>query len=442
MKKLLILLTLLLAWTACAAAQEPALWPAYDEASGLWGYIDETGEWAIAPQFGYAGDFHGDCASAGTASPETGEQAQGVIDGNGAYLLQPEYLIQDYCSDEHHAAFGATEVFLVQQDGRTGWFNVENRYFSGTQWEGCWTKAGWPVMRISMDGLSGWADRMTGEIIVETISYDLRGDLYSEGYLTVNPQGPGKAQLLDLQGNEVRFPEGVHAVADAVMRSGLIAVQDEAGLIGYANAQGEIVIEPQYLYGMDFSGGFAEVQAADLKDLLIDAQGCVVMELEEGWGFHREVDGSAFVYATGSGPCLFNADGSVRLAIRKPDFCYAAWILEPAEPGAPLRLQAGLMGNSYFCLVDGSGQQISHWWDRPGMFDDSCRDTRGWQAVTKATGKPAWGYVDAWGRVQIDYQFSRAEDFRGALAMVWTEDGECGYIDRSGAIVRSWTLPE
>ena len=104
MKKLLILLTLLLAWTACAAAQEPALWPAYDEASGLWGYIDETGEWAIAPQFGYAGDFHGDCASAGTASPETGEQAQGVIDGNGAYLLQPEYLIQDHCSDEHHAA--------------------------------------------------------------------------------------------------------------------------------------------------------------------------------------------------------------------------------------------------------------------------------------------------------------------------------------------------
>ena len=40
------------------------LYPFRDRETGLWGYIDFLGEWAIDPRFDYADDFRGNYAAA------------------------------------------------------------------------------------------------------------------------------------------------------------------------------------------------------------------------------------------------------------------------------------------------------------------------------------------------------------------------------------------
>jgi len=447
MKKLTALLCLVLALVSLSALAadadtETTLWPAYDPETGLWGYIREDGAWGIEPQYGYAGHFHDGCAAAGTASPETGMEAQGVIDKNGAYLLSPEYLVVDHCSNEDNIAYGVTGVFLVSKGGMKGWFNAENRYFSGVQWDYAWTQQGWPVMCVGQGFLYGYLDRFTGEPIVPIETCGRRPDEYSEGFFTVTFHGVEHAVLLDMQGQEIVFPEGIHVEAESVMRCGLVAVENEAGLMGYADAQGRIVIEPQYSFAMDFDGGFAEVFHPERGFLLIDSEGCVVYESDNNWSFHGVVDGSAFIYPTLGAPFLLNADGTVRMTTTVPAFSYAAWYQEPLVEGAPIRLQAGWVGNSYWCFVDKNGQPSTTWWDRPADFGSLCLDGQGWQAVTKATGIPAWGYVDAWGKTVIPYQFYAAEDFQGNLALVCLDKSTQGYINRSGEIVYQWPMPE
>lgn len=447
MKKLTCLICLIMALVspsalATDADTEPSLWPAYDPVTGLWGYIDAQGDWGIAPQYGYAGHFHSGCAVAGDASPGTGVEAQGIIDENGEFLLVPEYLIYDHCSNEDNVAYGVTEVFLLSKGGKKGWFNVEYRYFSGTKWDYAWTQLGWPVMCVGQGHLHGYLDRAMGDVIVPIETCGRRPDEYSDGYFTVTFDGAEHAVLLDMQGREVVFPEGVHAEAESVMRCGLVAVENEDGLMGYADAQGNIVIEPQYRFVMDFDGGFADVIHPESGFLLIDSEGRVAYESDADWSFHGVVDGSAFIHPVLGDPFLLNADGTVRMTAEMPAFAYAAWYQEPLVAGAPIRLQAGVVGNSYWCFVDENGQPVSKWWDRPAMFGWLCLDSLGWQAVTKVSGIPAWGYVDAWGKVVIPYQFHAAEDFLGALARVKLDASTEAYINRSGEVVYQWPVQE
>ena len=417
MKKLiccLLLFAALCGLSALTADAEttPTLWPAYDPETGLWGYITEDGAWGIEPQYGYAGHFHDGCAVAGDASPETKTETQGIIDESGAYLLSPEYLVEEHCSNENNIAYGVTGVFLVSKGGMKGWFNAENRYFSGAQWAYAWTQQGWPVMYVGQGTLHGYLNRFTGEEIVPIETCGRRPGEYSEGFFTVTFHDAEHAVLLDLHGKETVFPEGIHVEAESVMCCGLVVVENEAGLMGYADARGCIVIEPQYHFARDFEGGFAEVIHPERGFLLIDSAGCVVYESDEDWGFHGVVEGCAFIYPTLGDPFLLNTDGTVRMTTTVPAFSYAAWYSEPLVEGSPVRLQAGLLGNSYWCFVNQDGQPYTTWWDRPTDFGGYCQDTHGWQAVTKATGKPAWGYVDAWGKTVIPYQFYAAEDFQ------------------------------
>ena len=61
MKRIIIavLIALLLTRSPAAMAENAARFPAYDEATGKWGYIDVNGQWAIAPQYDGASGFRG-----------------------------------------------------------------------------------------------------------------------------------------------------------------------------------------------------------------------------------------------------------------------------------------------------------------------------------------------------------------------------------------------
>ena len=69
-RRLLILLATLLClqFSACGE-QSAARFPAYDETTGKWGYIDQSGQWAIAPQFEQAGIYWPCLAGAEESKP-------------------------------------------------------------------------------------------------------------------------------------------------------------------------------------------------------------------------------------------------------------------------------------------------------------------------------------------------------------------------------------
>lgn len=60
MKKLLCGILCLLMLLGCASAE--GYWYAAKGDNGLWGHIDEMGNWVIPPKFDSAGDFRGNYA--------------------------------------------------------------------------------------------------------------------------------------------------------------------------------------------------------------------------------------------------------------------------------------------------------------------------------------------------------------------------------------------
>ena len=69
-KCLIVCLILLLSNPAIAhAASSAAPFPAYDENTEKWGYIDQSGQWAIPPQFETAEIFRGNYAAVSMGDP-------------------------------------------------------------------------------------------------------------------------------------------------------------------------------------------------------------------------------------------------------------------------------------------------------------------------------------------------------------------------------------
>ena len=64
--------------------------PALSSQTEAYGYLNAQGEWAIAPNFLYAGAFSDGMACAAT------QEGMGLIDGSGAWLLEPRFDVLEY----------------------------------------------------------------------------------------------------------------------------------------------------------------------------------------------------------------------------------------------------------------------------------------------------------------------------------------------------------
>lgn len=70
-----------------------ALFPAYDEETQAWGYIDPEGAWAIPPQYASAGIFRGHYAAASTGDPW--DYTMGIINEMGNWVVEPNFFVDD-----------------------------------------------------------------------------------------------------------------------------------------------------------------------------------------------------------------------------------------------------------------------------------------------------------------------------------------------------------
>ena len=140
MKRIIIavLIALLLTRSPAAMAENAARFPAYDEATGKWGYIDVNGQWAIAPQFEMAGIFRGSYAAVSTGDPW--EYTMGVIDGSGSWVVEPRYFVDEGYDGWEYGGLD-TGMYLVWNDSDLGdahyfgYFDVPSGYLSARSTE-------------------------------------------------------------------------------------------------------------------------------------------------------------------------------------------------------------------------------------------------------------------------------------------------------------------
>ena len=448
MKKYIVVLMLVLALVSLSALAlgedtETTLWPAYDPITGLWGYITEDGAWGIEPQYTEAYHFHDGCAIV-----DMGEHVyartptQGIIDETGAFLLEPEYRV--YC--EHDFTYAAGEIFFVMDDeGRMGWFNIPNRYFSGLHWTECYAVSDTPYIQINMDySVSGLADRATGEVVVPMIySYTTLSDYGSEsGFIVAERADSDGCELIEIGVGPVALPEGVYLdYAVGVVDSGLVTFCTEDDLQGYLNTSGEIVIDAQFWAAGEFRDGYAQVTLLDGTQAVIDRTGSVVLTGE--MNYLGVVDGALFVEWPDDTWGLVETDGTVRCRHTLPeDVFMVSWLYEFSGEG-PLWVEYSLGDDEYLWgLMSREGELLGE----PRWSWVSSRAGEEWLAVCEGGSwvwsdyEGAWGYVDAWGNTVLPFTYKWAEPFDGPLAYVRFDESTEGYINRSGQVVYSWPV--
>ena len=436
MKKLLCGLLCLLMLLGCASA-EGYLYAAKGD-NGLWGHIDETGNWVIAPQFDDASNFVEDYAWIQIGGK------QGFVSRTGEIRLLED--TEDPLVDYFSSVWNVMEYYGAESeiDQRAGFFDPTNGVYSGLQWALVREMASDSrLIAVANDDYYdrwGYASRDTGELVIPAkYDSDNMGSNFYDGYAVVtfldDDYNIVQTLLLDETGKEYPLPEGINAAScDTVISGGLFAVVDKNGLYGYCNTSGEVVIEPQFAYTFEFEDGYAAVELTDGTCGVIDQTGNVVMRTTD------QIRHGCYVLPTGEHSfTMYSVAGEELFTLQGENI---VWLWTPEENG--LCMYVVEKGRQRRCgWVNMQGEIISEakWtfpeYDQPDVYFPS-----GLQAVYDIDGTKLGGYLNESGELAIPLQFSFVTQFYGELAYVGMaqDDGttRCGYINQQGEWVYSW----
>lgn len=433
MKKLLTLLTLVLALLSASALAadadtETALWPACDPVTGLWGYITEDGAWGIAPQYRHAYDFMNGYAEVGMNDHYT---AGGIIDETGAYIFAPEYYVGR--GTIGYDTWMYNGVYILEKDDLWGWFDTESGYISGLCWTSVDSIDDSPYVLARVGDRATFVNRATGERLLPLMDMDSFGFWEDRAMLWIGDEE--QFIMIGLDGREIQLPEGLEA-EDYAFSEGLLVVEDENGLYGYVDLNGQLVIAPQYTDAWGFNHGYAVVN----ESLLIDREGCVISEDVHNvcgpWA-----DNGIAVEREGCWAVL-NSDGTERFRIELKPYEYGRCVrtYEPLVEGGPWWVEYRYPAVcSDFGLMTAEGEwirQADTGEDGLALADELFSDDpMGWHAAW-CDGK--WGYIDGAGNTILPFIYEEAGHFDGALARVRFDESTEGYVNRAGETVYQW----
>ena len=308
MKKLLCGILCLLMLLGCASAE--GYWYAAKGDNGLWGHIDEMGNWVIPPKFDSAGDFRGNYAWIQQGDREGFANRDGEI-----VLLLDENVVTDSGYDGFYYGGRETGIWLLYKKATgknslgtewlEGFFDVQSGVYSGLKWRGVNHRESNSRLIAVADetGKWGYVSRDTGEMVIPAkYDSDNMGSNFYDEYAVVtfldDDYNIVQTLLLDETGKEYPLPEGINAAScDTVISGGLFEVVDKNGLYGYCNTSGEVVIEPQFAYTFEFADGYAEVELTDGTYGVIDQTGKVVMRTTDT--HYADVRHGCYVLPTG-----------------------------------------------------------------------------------------------------------------------------------------------
>lgn len=225
-------------------------------------------------------------------------------------------------------------------------------------------------------GKYGYVDRK-GNVVIEPQFDDARS--FSEGLAWAEKDG--KTGYIDKTGEFVIDLDGKEGEN---FSEGLAAVKNMDNKYGFIDKNGHQVIEFKYDEACSFSDGIARVRKGEKLDC-IDNKGNTVIKFDYVWinEFH---EGLAFVWIDDDHPRCIDKKGNI--------------VIEEL----PDRLR----------------------WSRDLRFSEGL-------ACVDIDGK--YGYIDKTGKIVIEPQFSRAENFSNGLALFSDGKGGLGYIDKKGKVV-------
>ncbi|MGI6239611.1 MAG: WG repeat-containing protein [Christensenellales bacterium] len=245
-------------------AYSEGLMPICDGSGMKFGYIDQTGDWAIAPEFVYAGDFESGYALVST------REGYGLIDREGNFVIDAVY---DYM------ARGAGCV-IAQQAGRLYAFAVDAESVRNTNespLNGAYARvSGRHILLQSADALR--VMDIAGALLFElpaTASVVEAG----EGFIVRDGDWAARsAYLADASGRAISEPYNTIQPLDGaggMFAYGIIDEDTREMRFGLMRADGGIATEPQYraLAGLRAGLYFAQVDGAAT---LIDAAGAQI----------------------------------------------------------------------------------------------------------------------------------------------------------------------
>lgn len=172
--------------------------------------------------------------------------------------------------------------------------------------------------------------------------------------------------VIETQYQEVRpFAEGLAAVR-------------KGGLWGFVNRRGNVLLDSKYEQARDFSEGLAAVRLEGGAWAYVDREARITVHGRADWDPRSFSEGVAAVHVTGEGVGYIDRKGE--------------WIIEPK-------------------FADG------------GPFEEGV-------AVVQIDGK--WGYITHSGEFLIEPTFKNAYSFRDGIALVRLEDGSLQFILHQG----------
>jgi hypothetical protein len=369
---------------------------AMDPDTGLWGYMDNTGSWAIKPKFIEVEDFHTTAHLAVATDANTG--LQGLIGREGNWVVPPNFtFLNGYQNGDDYP--------LAARDGNgsQGYIDRSGDWIFGPSenYDCQWFENGLALTLDETADLLGYVDP-SGEWALEP-QYTFASNFSATGFAVAGVDGsvsfPGRVGIINQGGSWVVEPRFGADLLTEFDDEGLAVVSSpETGLFGAIDETGAWAIEPQF-GGMRGTGG------------LFDDNGLAVA-YPVGEAYKREG--------------LINRSGT--------------WVVEPVfmyhavqRAGHGLYSVQDLDGAHLYGLLDPTGQ----WLVEP-RFEQRIAFSGSYLAPVTDAASGLSGYIDTDGQWGIEPEFGNTESFRGnGTAIVQSADsGLWGIINESG----DWVL--
>ena len=230
-----------------------------------------------------------------------------------------------------------------------------------------------------------------------------------------------------------------NAAAVGSISEGLINYRNPDGLWGFADLEGQTVIEPEWNYAYGFKGGIARVFTGLTKDNGMPQEGLYgyvkrdgarirpqwldACDFSEGLAAVRQGGKWGFIDESGALviPCQWDYVGSF-------------------SNGRALVFNGSLKSMNYpdegsYGFIDAQGKLICDGWEYAGDYADGC-------ARVMLDGK--YGYIDLDGAYVSQPQWDFASDFSSGFGMVFTgrlnkygspQEGLYGYVSADGRVI-------
>lgn len=265
------------------------LFPFQDAESGLWGYINPDAKVVIEPRFDHADLFHG-------LGMVEYEGMAGYIDQTGDWAIAAKYMLAPDFSRDVAARPFWNGLAAVRSKGAWGFVDPEGNWAILPRFEGT---DGFEVLGDFHNGLAWYKDQngrygyidKTGEVAIEP-TYHATND-FGEGYAGVLIKkewgvidSRGRLRIRpDFDGIGV-FNEGLCAAKDNA--GSFLGMGGEEGAWGYIDTKGDWIIPARFAKAGEFGEGLAPAHDGSAWGY-IDHRGVYVLKpkYEDAWPFEN-----------------------------------------------------------------------------------------------------------------------------------------------------------